>query len=199
MPQISRSSNVHLTAFRQRNRILQKDLADYLGVSRSYISLVESGRSNLSDENIDKIFDNPYHWNTDDLVPAYTRLCRVLDYLNGERNEQRAAEGLGPAFFTFLPNDESELAIKHGYCDIPERVADQWCSEAPELSREWLLYGEGEMLVQMATEEPAPIEVLQAKIDKLEAAIEEYKTTVERLVGSLSKQITDALQVVSNK
>ena len=69
----------------------------------------------------------------------------------------------------------------------------------PDISREWLLYGEGEMLVQMATEEPAPIEVLQAKIDKLEAAIEEYKTTVERLVGSLSKQITDALQVVSNK
>ena len=199
MPKIVRNSLVNLTAFRQRNGILQKDLADYLGVSRGYISLVESGRSNLSPENIDKIFDNPYHWNTDDLVPAYTRLSRVLDYLNGERNVQRAAEGLGPAFFSFLPNDESELAIKHGYSDIPEHVADQWCHEAPELSRKWLLYGEGEMLVQKAAEEPAPIEVLQAKVDKLEAAIEEYKNTVERLVGSLSKQITEALQVMSNK
>lgn len=199
MPKIARNSLVNLTAFRQRNGILQKDLAEYLGVSRGYISLVESGRSNLSPENIDKIFDNPNHWNTDDLVPAYTRLNRALYYLNRERNEQRAAEGLGPAFFTFLPDDESELAIKHGYGDIPEHLADQWCPEAPELSREWLLYGEGEMLVQDTPEEPTPIEVLQAKVDKLEAAIEEYKNTVERLVDSLSKQITDALQVMSNK
>ena len=198
MPRINLNSLVNLTAFRQRNGILQKDLADYLGVSRGYISMVESGKSRLSRDNLDKLYDNPFHWNTDDLVPAYTRIEKALVYLNQTRNEQRAAEGLPPSFFAY-GYDGEDLAIKYGEMGIPEYIAGIWCHGAPELSREWLLYGEGEMLVQKASEEPAPIEVLQAKVDKLEAAIEEYKNTVERLVDSLSKQITDALQVMSNK
>lgn len=188
MPQISRSSNVYVTAFRQRNRILQKDLAEYLGVSRSYISLVESGRSNLSEENIDKIFDNPYHWNTDDLVPAYTRFCQASHYLNVTRNEKRVAEGLPEDLFDIIPPDETDQAIKYGYSDIPVELADEWCSGAPELNREWLLTGKGEMIIEETAKKPTPIEVLQEKVDKLEAAIE-----------SLTKVITVALQEMSNK
>lgn len=198
MPTFMPNLLVDLPAFRQRNHLLQKDIADYLGVSRGYISMVEKGRSRLSRESLDKLYDNPYHWNTDDLVPAQTRIEKALVYLNQTRNEQRAAEGLPPSGFTYGYDGEDD-AIRYGEMGIPEYIADIWCEGAPELSREWLLNGEGEMLVQDTPEEPTPIEVLQAKVDKLEAAIEEYKNTVERLVDSLSKQITDALQVVSDK
>ena len=195
MPKIARNSLVNLTAFRQRNGILQKDLADYLGVSRGYISLVESGRSNLSPENIGKLFANPYHWNDEDLVPAFTRLCQVQDYLCITKYGQREDSEISD----LIPPDGTVEAIKYGYIDIPVDLVDKWCADSPELNREWLLTGKGKMITEGSTKVPSQIEVLQAKIDKLEAAIEEYKTTVERLVGSLSKQITEALQVMSNK
>lgn len=187
MPKIAHNSLVNLTAFRQRNGILQKDLAEYLGVSRGYISLVESGRSKLSRENLDKLYDNPFHWNVDDLVPAYTRVEKALEYLNRTRNDLRAKEGLLPAFFTY-GYDGEDVAIKYGEMGIPELVANIWCEDAPELNRDWLLYGEGEMLIQSIPDEPTPIEVLQEKVDKLEAAIRE-----------LTEKLTDALQVMSNK
>lgn len=196
MPRIIHYSLVNLTAFRQRNGLLQKDIAEYLGVTRSYVSMVEKGSSKFSRENLDKLYDNPYHWNVDDLVPAYTRVNKALLYLNQTRNEKRAAEGLLPSLFTFGYPDEEEL-IKYGESTIPEYLVDSWCEHAPELNPEWLLTGEGEMFVQEGQEEPAPIELLQEKVDKLEAAIEDYKRTVEQLVESLPQKIVEALQAMS--
>lgn len=198
MPKITHNSLVNLTAFRQRNGILQKDLADYLGVSRGYISMVESGRSRLSRENLDKLYENPYGWDLDDLVPAYTRVDKALYYLNHTRNEQRASVGLLPAGFTF--SDEwMEDALKYGEIDVSDRIADLWCPYAPELNREWLLTGNGEMLVSPALEEKSQIEVLQEKVDKLEAAIEEYKNYLGQLIEALPETIINALQGMSSK
>lgn len=175
---------------------MQKDIAEYLGVTRGYVSMVEKGRSKFSRESIDKLYDNPYHWNVDDLVPEFTRLKKASFYLNHTRNEQRAAEGLLPCFFSYTDDDDFD-GIKYGEISIPEYWVDRWCENAPELNREWLLTGEGEMLIQETSEEPAPIEILQVKIDKLEAAIEDYKKTIEQLVESLPQKIVEALQAMS--
>ena len=67
MPKISRIQELNLTNFRQENNLLQKELADFLGVSRGYISMVESGKSHLSKENIKKILSNK-SWNSDTLT-----------------------------------------------------------------------------------------------------------------------------------
>ena len=67
MPKISRVQELNLTNFRQENNLLQKDLADFLGVSRGYISMVESGKSHLSKENIKKILSNK-SWNSETLT-----------------------------------------------------------------------------------------------------------------------------------
>lgn len=51
--------------------IKQKDLAEYLGLSKGYVSLVISGDRPLSEENLRKLINNPYGWNTSILVDGY--------------------------------------------------------------------------------------------------------------------------------
>lgn len=182
MPKIHQKSLINLTAFRQQNGILQKALADYLGVTRGYISMVESGKSTLSKESIEKIYNNPYHWDVGALVPAYTRLNAAMNYLNGTRNERREAEGLLPSYFSLGGDgDEIEADVKYGYTGIPEYLADIWCSAAPELNRNWLLTGEGEMLIEEGQDSPSPIEMLQNKIDSLEEELQGLRALIEQL------------------
>ena len=199
MPKIQSKFLINLTAFRQRNGILQKTLADYLGVSRGYISMVESGKSTLAKESIEKIYENPFHWDVNDLVPAYSRLNAAMDYLNGTRNERRAAEGLPPALFLTGGDDEMIEAIKYGYSGIPDYLVDTWCSSAPELNGDWLLTGEGEMIIEENQDSPSPIEVLQNKIDKLEAELKECRALIEQMSASLPEKVVAALQAMSNK
>ena len=46
------------------NNISQKDVIEYLGVSKGYMSLVISGKKKLSEENYRKLLENPYGWDT---------------------------------------------------------------------------------------------------------------------------------------
>ena len=55
--------------FRRVNNLLQKDLADYLGVSREFVSMVESGRSILPHDRLRKLLDNEHGWDTSMLSP----------------------------------------------------------------------------------------------------------------------------------
>lgn len=43
-------------------KIKQKQLASYLGVSEGYISQVIAGKKPLSDENLSKVLNNPFGW-----------------------------------------------------------------------------------------------------------------------------------------
>ena len=51
-------------------KIKQKELVDYLGVSKGYISLVISGQRSLSEENLRKLINNPFGWDTSILLGA---------------------------------------------------------------------------------------------------------------------------------
>lgn len=54
--------------FVYHNDISQKDIIEYLGVSKGYISLVISGKKKLSEENFRKLLENPYGWDTSMLI-----------------------------------------------------------------------------------------------------------------------------------
>ena len=56
--------------FMPDEKIKQKELVDYLGVSKGYISLVISGQRSLSDENLRKLINNPFGWDTSILLGA---------------------------------------------------------------------------------------------------------------------------------
>lgn len=52
------------------NDINQKDVIEYLGVSKGYMSLVISGKKKLSEENFRKLIENPFGWDTSMLVDS---------------------------------------------------------------------------------------------------------------------------------
>ncbi len=53
---------VDIRAFIYVNNIPQKDIAEYLSVSKGYISQVISGKKELSESNLSKLVNNPYGW-----------------------------------------------------------------------------------------------------------------------------------------
>ena len=53
---------IDLKRFRKINKIGQDALAQYLGVSRSFISSVETGRCNLPDDKLEKLRSNDQGW-----------------------------------------------------------------------------------------------------------------------------------------
>lgn len=50
------------------NNLSQKEVIEYLQVSKGYMSLVISGKKKLSEENFRKLMENPYGWDTTMLV-----------------------------------------------------------------------------------------------------------------------------------
>ncbi len=53
-----------LKDFRKKNNLQQKELADFLGIGQSFLSNIESGRSPLPDDKLEKLLSNPYGWDT---------------------------------------------------------------------------------------------------------------------------------------
>ena len=54
--------------FLYRNKLKQVDLAKYLGVTEAFISRMVKGVGNPSKENLTKILNNPYGWDTSMLI-----------------------------------------------------------------------------------------------------------------------------------
>ena len=55
-------NTIDLHSFRRLNKIKQTELAEYLGVSRGFISLVETGASKLPERLVDKLLKNKKGW-----------------------------------------------------------------------------------------------------------------------------------------
>lgn len=53
---------IGLKQFRKVNRLDQSEVAEYLGVSRAQVSMIERSKSKLTNENLRKLITNPYGW-----------------------------------------------------------------------------------------------------------------------------------------
>ncbi len=69
--------SVDLKTFRMENDLLQKELAEYLGLSPSFLCKVENGREKLPYEQYLKILNNDRGWETDSLVNGPTRNVHI--------------------------------------------------------------------------------------------------------------------------
>lgn len=54
--------------FLYKNKLKQVELAKYLGVTEAFISRMVKGTGNPSKENLTKILNNPYGWDTSMLI-----------------------------------------------------------------------------------------------------------------------------------
>lgn len=76
------------------NKIKQSFLAKYLGVTEGYISNVAGGRKELSQENLGKVLNNPYGWDTSMLTQPENPMADepkadgLVDYLQRKVGDQ---------------------------------------------------------------------------------------------------------------
>lgn len=61
---------IDLKGFRKRNGLTQSELGAFLGIKKSYISLIETGSKPLSSDKMSKLLSNPYGWDTSMLTNA---------------------------------------------------------------------------------------------------------------------------------
>lgn len=53
-----------LKAFRKANNLTQERLGEYLGIKKSFISTIESGKDPMPKDKLTKLLNNPYGWDT---------------------------------------------------------------------------------------------------------------------------------------
>lgn len=95
--------------FLYKNKLKQVELAKYLGVTEAFISRMVKGMGNPSKENLTKILNNPYGWDTSMLINGsiYAGNNNAGD-VNVQIGQNRAA---GDARSSGDPDIASRLAV----------------------------------------------------------------------------------------
>lgn len=107
-----------LKAFRKANNLTQSELGEYLGIHKSFVSTIESGKDPMPKGKLSKLLDNPYGWDTSMLVSESNGL--EASSLQGRERE-------------LTPGDirsTLENVLKHGTTDyfisyLEGKIADQ--------------------------------------------------------------------------
>lgn len=137
-----------LSLFRKKNGIKQQELADFLGTSRSFLSLIETGRSHCPYDKIDKIMNEGRKekgWDVSYLNPSYYRLSQLCEELgpqndncdNGDYFNWETGESI------LHVKSEDMLDIKHGEKEITPEISGAIVLQYPDVNPEWLQYGKG--------------------------------------------------------
>lgn len=182
---MKRSAFIDLKAFRETNKISQAELAEFLGVNRSFISQIESGLSKLPDDALKKIdaecqVGNKWHFTG--LVPFYDRILALQDYFDGKIDGGFISSSIEKGWFSF---DELR-EIGNGHTGLPSEVMIKIIKEYPEINYEWLAKGE-EPMIHLNTANPYTIKQLITKIDMLQDEIDlllaRTKTIIDLLMS----------------
>ena len=174
---------VQLAAWRQLNGIRQVDVAEYLHVSRGFISLVEKGSAKLSSSKLLQLLDAagpPHYWNPRSLIPEWDRYLEVCNYINN-RNEELGIDITIPK----LPDDTCK-AIEYGEAAIPKTFVDDVCKAFPEINRDYVLNGAGNLILEQEGKGPYPIDVLADKVDNLTILLNNVSNKLDLILKSLS-------------
>lgn len=61
---------IDLKAFRKANNLTQEQLGDYLGIKKSFVSTIESGKDPMPKAKLSKLLNNPYNWDVSMLIQS---------------------------------------------------------------------------------------------------------------------------------
>ena len=176
---------VNLAAFRKRNHLKQQDIADFLGVTRSFVSLVETGKAKLTDYAVHRLYIES-EWDPADLVPEYKRFVDIWrDYV----------ESIGGELPIWPLEDDNPFGIHdcviqdlfYGNIGLSDKIADEVMKLVPNLNREWFLSGEGPRYL---TKQKTPIGLLEEILEKIEILntklcdVDAKLRTIESKLGS---------------
>lgn len=146
---------IDLRGFRLANNITQGELADYLGVTRGFISSIENGRANLPDKKLEYLYTmskKEKSWDIDRLMPDSTRLRELAGSLL-ERELHKRNNPKREEYTAVFPNDylgisqETYDRIIKGKSSLTPTVIQQLIKKIPDLNAEWLMTGEGDVFL----------------------------------------------------
>lgn len=191
---------INLKEFRKRNGIDQVSLAEFLHTSRSFVSLVESGRSKLPDDKIDKIINeglNSGKWDLVPLNPEFFRLYELAETLGNDSQHQNENPVFdwksGQSIFHITPLDL--LKIKYGRLNITDDIAKAISRQFPTVNIEWLQYGNGGMFISgnqkpikkdFSKKDNEDIKTLREEIHDLSMKIDEVISKLNIIIESKS-------------
>ena len=89
---------VDLKAFRKANKLTQTQLGEYLGINKSFISTIESGKDPMPEERLTKLLENPCGWDTSMLVieepqPTSKPAPKIKFVVGAEAEDAKEREG----------------------------------------------------------------------------------------------------------
>ena len=87
---------IDLKGFRAANKIRQESLAEFLGVTTSFLSQIETGRRGLPDVQLEKILQNKNGWDTDSLY-------KEVNIVESKMNEMVRAEAKAAQEVNLIP------------------------------------------------------------------------------------------------
>lgn len=76
---------IDLKAFRKANNLTQTVLGDYLGVKKSFVSAIETGKAGLPEDKFTRLMENSQGWDTSMLIVDATIAGDVIQ-ANGQNN-----------------------------------------------------------------------------------------------------------------
>lgn len=83
-----------LKAFRKASGLTQEALGDYLGIKKSFISTIESGKDPMPKDKLTKLLNNPYGWDVSMLTQPENPMADepkadgLVDYLTRKVSDQ---------------------------------------------------------------------------------------------------------------
>ena len=117
------------------NNIKQSELVEYLNVSKGYISLVVSGKKKLSEENLRKLLNNPFGWDTTLLSQPAEIISRKDSIAEGAlitelRAQIERLEGKIEKLETKIDNLNQELGEKNALLKMARQGGEESARDA---------------------------------------------------------------------
>ncbi len=179
---------IDLRGFRLANNITQGELADYLGVTRGFISSIENGRANLPDKKLEYLYTmskKEKSWDTDVLLPYYSRLKELTNLLPSIESSEKYENGRKYITYVF-PKDtlgisqETYNKISKGKLAFTRTIVEQLTQKNPNINSRWLMTGEGEPFLKEIPNSLSNDEIHQ-ELQALRSEVKELKEALQQL------------------
>ncbi|MBR3386953.1 MAG: helix-turn-helix transcriptional regulator [Bacteroidales bacterium] len=186
---------IDIESFRKQNHITQTDIAEYLGISRSFVNQVENGKAALPESRLNELLEkSPKEkgWDIYPLVPAYGRILKLYNILKNDDTTGMNRLFLGLETNPFELEDDVIENIRLGRTGIAESVIQRIHEHFPYINRYWLETGEGNpysflQSKEMGNELAKEVFNLRLEIDRQSQAIRRMEDSLREILKSLPK------------
>lgn len=181
---------IDVAGFRRRNGIKQAELAAVLGVSRGYISVVETSYGKLSEKSIDIILEK---WGEDcGLIPYWGRLVQLVDQLvEHDFLDYFFHSDIEPGFlpFTELLTEAVVRSIRYGQIPLSDDIVNKIVTAYPAVNKGWLLTGEGNILYD---DTDVRLNAIENTLNGFEGRL----NNLETMLGTIGMKVERILQLL---